>query len=146
MPVFRSKDRKNRERKNDKNGPLSSDVSGISFAEKCPEGDEWWAAHMTSGIKFTVVCEGNYTDPRGMDGCCFAYWNAEEPTKMKGCRVRTGGMKMHGQDVTWQVRIGASDKSCIVFEIPKSADVQNAEIIYDGAWNVSGTTKYVGTA
>ena len=42
--------------------------------------------------------------------------------------------------------IGASDKSCIVFEIPKSADVQNAEIIYDGAWNVSGTTKYVGTA
>ena len=42
--------------------------------------------------------------------------------------------------------IGASDKSCIVFEIPRSADVQNAEIIYDGTWNVSGTTKYVGTA
>ena len=73
-----------------KNGPLPSDVSGISFAEKCPEGDEWWAAHMTSGIKFTVACEGNYADPRGKDGCCFAYWNAEEPTRMKGCRVRTG--------------------------------------------------------
>ena len=42
--------------------------------------------------------------------------------------------------------LGIGDKSCIVFEIPKSADVQNAEIIYDGAWNVSGTTKYVGTA
>ena len=101
-----------------KNGPLPSDVSGISFAEKCPEGDEWWAAHMTSGIKFTVACEGNYADPCGKDGCCFAYWNAEEPTRMKGCRVRTGGMRMHGQDVTWQVRIGLRNHKLVFFFYP----------------------------
>lgn len=57
----------------------------------------------------------------------------------------TSTIEHENKNVLKDLGIGASDKSCIVFEIPKSADVQNAEIIYDGAWNVSGTTKYVGT-
>ncbi len=99
-------------------GPPPSDFSGISFAEKCPSGDEWWEAHMTSGIKFTVAHEGDFTDPRDKNGLYIGFWKKEEPTKMNGARVRVGGMKMHGQDVSWQVRIGMKNHKLTFFFYP----------------------------
>lgn len=68
----------------EKDGPPPSGFSGISFAEKCPSGDEWWEAHMTSGIKFTVAHEGDFTDPRDRNGFYIGFWKKEEPTKMNG--------------------------------------------------------------
>ncbi|MBQ7701779.1 MAG: helix-turn-helix domain-containing protein [Candidatus Methanomethylophilaceae archaeon] len=97
---------------------VPSNDPGISFDEKCPQGDQWWEAHMTSGIKFTVEHEGDYSDPRDRNGFYIGYWKKEEPTKMKGTRIRTGGMKLHNTETTWQVRIGTKNHKLTFFFYP----------------------------
>lgn len=88
------------------------------------------------------------TNDKADDGISnnYLYMNIKADGITYGCDLwETSSLNHDKRYVLKNIGIGASDTSCYVFQIPKTADPNKAEIIYKGSWNLSGTTKYVQT-
>lgn len=88
------------------------------------------------------------TNDKADDGISnnYLYMNIKADGITYGCDLwMTSSLNHDKKYVLKNIDIGASDTSCYVFQIPKTADPNKAEIIYKGSWNVSGTTRYVQT-
>ncbi len=83
-------------------GLKTVNVTGVSTDKVCPDG--YVEAHMTGGIKLTIIKIGSFDTIRDPAGLTIGYWS--DPKPIKGSMVYGGEIRVFNQRITWQYREG----------------------------------------